>query len=161
MVDGGPNHDIRYFTDLSFPVYAYYVLNHAAMSQGSAFYLAQEVDRPAGGSRIGGTNWCDRSVVTGILPRLVEAHELRHIQVYNEVFLREIQPVLQRLEPMTGPDAGMLLDDYEKAFETTDKTAHDASDADNPNLVKPRDSQGECLLRNQIGGELKNKEQNQ
>jgi hypothetical protein len=167
VVDGGPNHEFRYFTDLSFPVYAHYVLNHAAMSRGSAFYLAQEEERPGGGTRLGGTNWCDRSVITSSLPRLVEAHELRHIEVYKEVFFQELQPVLQRLEPMTGPDAGELIDAYEEAFAEVQKTAHEASDAihkipnaGNPNLVKPRDSQGECLLRNQIGGELKNKEPN-
>lgn len=167
VVDGGPNHEMRYFTDLSFPVYAHYVLNHAAMSRGSAFYLAQEEDRPGGGTRLGGTNWCDRSVVTGSLPSLVEAHELRHIEVYKEAFVRQLQPVLQRLEPMTGPDATELLDAYDEAFAATQKTAHDESEAihrvpnaGNPNVVKPRDSQGECLLRNQAGGELKNKEQN-
>ncbi|MEW5928165.1 MAG: hypothetical protein AB1941_11820 [Gemmatimonadota bacterium] len=164
IVDSGPNDGLRYFTDLAIPVYAYYVLNHAAMKPGSAFYLAQEEVRP-GGTRIGGINWCDRSVVVGSLPGLVEAHELRHIEVYKEVFAREIQPVLVRLESMSAADATELLDAYEPVYNRVDATAraqseaiHDIPNADNPDLVNARDTHGRCLLKNQFGRELKNPE---
>lgn len=82
VVDGGPNDGLYYFpNDFTFSVVAIYVLNRAAMSRGSGFYNAQEQDAAGGGQRLGGMNWCSRSVVTGPLLALVEAHEVEHVRV--------------------------------------------------------------------------------
>jgi hypothetical protein len=161
-VRGGPNDGLAYFRDLSFAVYMYYVLNHAAMSRGSTFYEAQPSENGTGSSiRMGGMNWCGRTVVTNQLTRLVREHELKHVEVYRAAFIRDIGPVLKRLEPRVSMSGTELWDEYSDGWDALDHTAAGESRAihrghGNPNLTTPSNTRGECVLRNSNGEELKN-----
>lgn len=160
-VSGGPNDGLHYFEDLSFPVHALYVINRAAMMRGSAFYNAQVADRSGGGTTIGGINWCSRSVVSGPLPGLVEAHELRHIEVYTASFRAQLPPVLPSLEPMVGTYQE-LYDAYDILYKRIDGAARAASNAihaddRNPNNVVPSNFRGRCALKNESGTQLENR----
>ena len=157
-VRGGPNNGLFYFGDLSFPIWAYYVLNRAAMSAGSPFYNAQD---PNGRRAVppGMLNWCDRGVVSASLPGLVEAHEREHIRVYQDVFRRELARRIGSLETMSGAEFDVLMAAFEAGRDQADSVARSASRAihnlrGHPNVVTPRDSQGPCALRNENGQAL-------
>jgi hypothetical protein len=158
--DKGPNHGLYYYNDLALPVFAYYVLNWAAMTAGSNFYNQQD-SGSGSGTVLGGTNWCSRGVVTGSLPGLVEAHELEHIRVFQNVFTREVTPLLNTLEVRAGTSFTELLDAYDSVFEQAYAPARSASNAihdkpGNPYRVTPSDAQGACALKNEDGQELQN-----
>jgi hypothetical protein len=164
-VSGGPNDDRFYFEDLSFPVYAMFVINRAAMRRGSGFYNAQERDEGGGGTRIGGMNWCTQRVVTGILPGLVEAHELRHISAYEAAFRRELALVIEELERTVGTYTE-IESAYEAEYNRIDAIARRESwdthtDRQNPNLLAPTNSRGRCALKNERGTELRNRDEHQ
>lgn len=157
-VNGGPNDRLTYYKDLSFPVFAYFVLNRDAMSQGSSFYNRQESGAGGGGGKVGGMNWCTRSIVTTSLPRLVEAHERLHIDVYLAALRRELPPVLSKLEKRVGSDEE-LAGEYESEFGEIDRVARGESlaihnQSGNPHQVTPRNSRGDCALRNDNGIQL-------
>jgi len=152
QVDGGPNDGLDFFSDLSFPVYAVYAINNVALSRGSGFYNAQEPSSSSGSTRIGGTVWCSRHVVVSTLPGLVRSHELRHVQVYQQTYTRELQAVVEELERMTG-DYGDLIDAYTAARKRLHAVAESASwathdDPVNPNRTTPREAGRECALKN-------------
>ncbi len=156
---GGPNHNLSYFGDLSFPVLARYILNRAAMRRGSNFHAAQEPVSSAARTRLGGLNWCSQDVVPR-LAALVEAHEREHIRVYADAFKREIRGAIRTLEPMTG-SRGDLLESYREAWDGIDATAARESvdshtRSDKTNLLTPRDAEGPCALKNEDGRELRN-----
>jgi hypothetical protein len=161
-VIGGPNDGLSYFKDLSFHVYAYYVVNDAALSRGSSFYEAQPSENGTGSnSSLGGINWCGRSVVTNQLPQLVRAHELKHIEIYRSAFTRGVGNVLRSLEPRVSTSGADLDSDYDAAWAGLDKTARSESRAihqqrGNPNTTTPTNTRGECALKNYRGEELKN-----
>jgi hypothetical protein len=160
-VTGGPNHEIYYYENLSFPVYAYYVLNRTAMSRGSSFYNAQEQDTGSSTALSGGVNWCSQSVVSGNLLALVEDHELEHIKVYQATFTSELAPIVIRLEKKTSTTLSELSDEYEAILDVLEGKSHAASltihaRRGNPNVVAPRDRQGDCALKNEDGQELAN-----
>jgi hypothetical protein len=163
VIQGGPNDGIAFFGDLSFRVFALYVLNDAAMTRGSDFYEAQEPSGAGGGTRIAGINWCDAGVVTRTLRSLVEAHELHHVEVYRETFTHELTSRLADLERRTGISGADLDDEYDAVWSDLDNIARDESRAihkkrGNPNRVTLRDQGGECALKNELGGPLDNEE---
>jgi hypothetical protein len=158
----GPNRDLSYYKELSFPVYAYMVLNSAQMTRGSSFYEAQPSENGTGGATsLGGMNWCGRNVVVNQLPGLVRSHEQRHVEVYKSAFARELAPVLIRLEHRVSTSAAQLQEEYDAAWKQIDGVARAESDAihllhGNPNLTTPWNSRGDCVLKNSAGQELKN-----
>ena len=165
LVESGPNTGLYYFKDLRFYAYAPIALNRDAMRRGSTFYLAQEPDRNSGGggSQLG-TNWCDQSYVTGNLQRDVAEHEIKHIEVYHDARVRELADVLRRLEATTDTTSTAMYDDYDREYIRADTTARAESrrvvDAkDGPFTLRARDGQGACVLRNESGGALTNREQ--
>ncbi|MDQ4078044.1 MAG: hypothetical protein M3220_17575 [Chloroflexota bacterium] len=162
-VIGGPNHGLYYYGDLSFPIYAYYILNRAAIRRGSNFYNAQEPGSGGGGTRLGGFNWCSQSVVSQSLLDLVQAHELEHIRVYQTAVIRDVPPAIAKLEAMVSTEFSGLIDTYDAEFGRLDRIARQESNAihqkrGNPNVTTPRDSEGECALKNEHGQELKNEQ---
>lgn len=162
-VQSGPNSGRYYFPEgTQFPVYARYVLNTAAMASGSEFARLQESG--GGGNRIGGINWCSRTVVPGLLD-LVRAHELKHIEVYAQTYKQELSAHAVRLEAMSSRDASELLDAYDSVYRIINPTAHEESNSihqktGNPFRVTPRDGEGDCVLRNAQGQELTNRPEN-
>jgi hypothetical protein len=163
-VGSGPNYGLYYYEDLSFPVYAYYILNSDAMSRRSAFYRVQEDDNR--GTSMGRLNWCSPSVVTSSLPDLVEAHELRHIEVYRNAYTRDLQAVLAEFETVAGESFADLVEAYDRRRNELDRTARAESRdihkiKNNPNRVTPSDSRGPCALKNEAGHELEQKPQNE
>jgi hypothetical protein len=143
------------------PVFAYYVLNRAAIVAGSPFYNQQEPNSGTGGTVIGGLNWCSRSVVTGPLLGLVQAHELEHVRVYQEKFSTDIAPQLAALEPKTSTSMSELLDAYDAVRRSADGPARTASSAihnktGNPYRLTTSDAGGGCALKNENGQELTN-----
>lgn len=164
-VQGGPNDGMEYFSDTKdFPVYGIYILNSAAMSPGSEWAMMHEAGTNGSSIRLGGVNWCDRSVVAD-LSRLVEAHELRHVEVYKAVYTREFGARSAALERMVDADASILLEQYTRLHEEIDLLAAEESEAihrlkGNPNLVEARDGAGQCALKDANGGELRNAEEN-
>lgn len=158
-VRGGPNNGLYYFKDLSFPIWAYYVLNRAAMQVGSGFYNAQDPagDRPV---RRGALNWCDKTVVAKDLLRLVEAHEREHIRVYTDAFTRELRLVMTDLEAIVDADFVAMHDTYDAQRLRIDEIGRVESEAihrlsGNPFMVTPSDSQGDCALKNEIGAVIR------
>lgn len=165
LVDSGPNSELYYYKDLRFYAYAPIALNRAAMRRGSPFYLAQEPDRTGGGSgaRLG-TNWCDQSYVTGKLQQDVAEHEVKHVEVYHNARERELSDVLRRFETATDTTSAAMYDHYDREYDRADSIARAETrrivDAKNgPFTLHPRDGQGACVLRNESGGELTNREQ--
>jgi len=133
------------------------------MTRGSGFYEAQERPGVGRGTRMGGLNWCDAGIVSTSLPGLVEAHELRHIEVYRKAFTRELLPRLADLERRTGTSAADLSDEYDTLWRNLDQIARGESLAihkqrGNPNQVTPRDQDGDCALKNELGELLPNEE---
>lgn len=165
QVQGGPNDGMEYFSDSkNFPVFGIYILNSAAMSPRSEWAMMHEAGTNASSVRLGGVNWCDRSVIAD-LSRLVEAHELRHVEVYKAAYTREFRARSAALERMVDADASVLLDQYTKLHEEIDILAAEESEAihrlkGNPNLVEARDGAGRCALKDANGGELRNEEEN-
>jgi len=164
-VQGGPNDGMEYFSDTKdFPVYGIYILNSAAMSGRSEWAMMHEAGTNASSVKLGGVNWCDRSVFAD-LSRLVEAHELRHVEVYKAAYTREFRTRSAALERMVDADASVLLDQYTRLHEEIDILAVKESEAihrlkGNPNLVETRDGAGPCVLKDANGGELLNAEEN-
>jgi hypothetical protein len=164
LVASGPNDGLYYFKDLRFYAYAPIALNRAAMRRGSPFYLAQEPDSPSsgGGSRFG-TNWCDQSYVSGNLQQDVANHEIKHVEVYHDARVRELSDVIRRLESTTDTVSQAMYDSYDKEYERAESIARGETrrivDAKNgPFTLRPRDRQGPCVLRDELGGELENRE---
>jgi hypothetical protein len=158
-VPSGPNEGLDYFNDeATLFFFGYYALNTAAMTRGSPFYEAQE--RGGGGVRVGGTNWCDQSIVTSTLPGVVEQHELYHNEVYRRTLTREFPAVMRRFEQLTALDNSVLYDAYDQAWSDLDDVARRESFAIHgeggfPGLPVPRDSGGDCSLRNERGAVLR------
>jgi hypothetical protein len=128
------------------------------------FYLAQEPDSPSsgGGSRFG-TNWCDQSYVSGNLQQDVANHEIKHVEVYHDARVRELSDVIRRLESTTDTVSQAMYDSYDKEYERAESIARGETrrivDAKNgPFTLRPRDRQGPCVLRDELGGELENRE---
>lgn len=161
-VVGGPNDGLYYFGDPEFRVYALYVLNRAAMQAGSEF--AQKQEPPGTGSgRIGGINWCSRSVVPRLL-ELVQAHEFKHIETYGEAYGRELAERLAELEEMASDNASDLTSAFDDVFPSIHPAALSASKriherAGNPFRTTPSDEQGLCVLRNANNDQLRNEEE--
>lgn len=100
-------------------------------------------------------NVCDADVVTRALPDLVERHEVYHGEVYERVLRANFQAALAELERKTDPDYGALYDAYDGAWSRLDSAARGASMAihgerGNPGRVTPRDSDGDCALKNEF-----------
>jgi hypothetical protein len=159
-VPSGPNQGLDYFGDeTKLYFFGYYTLNDAAMAQGSAFYNAQEHGNSSGGTTIGGLNWCAASVVTSTLSGLVDRHERYHGEAFGRALTRELPSALSVLERVTGQDIGALYDAYDAEWRRLDEQAMTESLAihnehGNPGRVTPRDSQGDCALKNQFGALL-------
>ena len=163
-VQGGPNDGMEYFSDTKdFPVYAIYTLNTVAMSPRSEWAMMHEAGTNGTSVRLGGVNWCDRGVIAD-LSRLVEAHELRHVEVYKAAYTREFRARSAVIERMVDADASRLLESYEQFHREVNVLASIESLSihqlkGNPNVVEVRDSGGPCVLRSSDGGELQNEEE--
>jgi hypothetical protein len=164
-VPSGPNQGLDYFGDeTNLYFFGYYTLNDAAMARGSAFYNAQDNGNSSGGTTIGGLNWCDAGVVTSALAGLVDAHERYHGEAYGRALTRELPGALARLERVTGQDIGALYEAYDAEWKKLDERAITESlaihnERGNPGRVTPRDSHGDCALKNQFGAVLETEPQ--
>jgi hypothetical protein len=159
-IDGGPNHGLYYFADLSFPIWGRIRINDAAMTRGSPFYQAQERNPSGGSNRIGGQAWCSNRVVTSVYPDLVRAHERRHAEVYRQKYGEVVRGTLPDLERMAATYTE-LADRYEPLRVEADTLARRASEAiheleGNPNRITPSENGRECNLKNEDGGLLEN-----
>ena len=156
----GPNEGMKYFKDdTNIDFHGIYTLNTAAMQRGSNFYNAQERGGGGGGTRVGGMNWCDASVITGPLPGLVQQHEEYHGSAYARALAGALPSVLTRLESTVDSDFGILYDAYDVGWDELDALARAASmdihkERGNPGRITPRDSSGPCALKNESGNVL-------
>jgi hypothetical protein len=157
---GGPNEGMKYFEDdTNIDFHGIYTLNTAAMQRGSNFYNAQERGGGGGGTRVGGMNWCDASVITGPLPGLVQQHEEYHGSAYARALAGALPSVLTRLESTVDSDIGILYDAYDAGWDELDALSRSASmdihkERGNPGRITPRDSSGPCALKNESGNVL-------
>jgi hypothetical protein len=159
-VPSGPNQGLDYFgNETNLYSFGYYTVNDAAMTRGSAFFNAQDRGTSSGGVTIGGMNWCAASIVTSTLPGLVDRHEQYHGEACGRALTRGLPTALSVLERVTHQDIDALYEAYNTQWEGLNRIARDETlaihnERTNPGRVIPRDSSGDCALKNENGDPL-------